>query len=365
MAIADAATINPTAQVDPIVLARFQRSYFARRGYKDDVQRPPATMGVQGVIDIHCHAHEGQQDALAVAQHASANGMGGILFKTLPGRQKPMDTLRKIQAELHRWADQVGIEPVRTWAAWNIGNQLGHLSNAEDAREQVADGIRAIWMPNNTHANTLMLTPNRSMLEKAGKPGDVPDSIPWELARELGGNYLLGDDMKLLPQVREVFEVVADNDLAVVFGHATHAEIYEMAEQVQRLGIRKAFVDHPFSPFVALSVAQMKELTSVGIYMNFTFDELSPLLGLNPAVMCSAIQELGTDHVVLSSDCGEPLFPNSVEAMRQIRAYMCAFGLSREEVDRISITNPGKIVGVVASPSETRAPMPASALASD
>jgi predicted urease superfamily metal-dependent hydrolase len=349
MSVTDALTINPTAQVDPTVLARFQRSYVARRGYKDDVQRPPATMGVKGVIDIHCHAHEGQQDALAVAQHASANGMGGILFKTLPGRQKPMDTLRNVQTELLRWSDQTGIEACPTWAAWNIGNRLGHLATAEEARVQISDGIRAIWMPNNTHANTLMLTPNRSMLEKAGKPGDVPDSIPWELARELGGNYLLGEDMKLLPQVRAIFELIAEHDLAVVFGHTTHAEIYEMAELVQRLGIRKAFVDHPFSPFVALSVAQMKELTGVGIYMNFTFDELSPLLGLNPAVMCSAIQELGTDYVTLSSDCGEPLFPNSVEAMRQIRAYMNAFGLSQDEVDRISITNPGKIIGLVPS----------------
>ncbi|MBV9580336.1 MAG: hypothetical protein JO057_17250 [Chloroflexi bacterium] len=346
MAITDATRINPTAQVDPTVLARFQRSYVARRGYKDDVQRPPATMGVKGVVDIHCHAHEGQQDALAVAQHASTSGMGGILFKTIPGRQKPMDTLRAVQADLQRWADQVEIEPVKTWAAWNIGTRLGGLSTAQDAREQIADGIRAIWMPNNTHANTLMLTPNKSMLEKAGKPGDVPDSIPWELARELGGNYLLGEDMRLLPQVREIFEVIADSDVAVVFGHTTHPEIFEMAEQVQRLGIRKAFVDHPFSPFVALSVAQMKQLTGVGIYMNFTFDELSPLLGLNPAVMCAAIQELGTEYVTLSSDCGEPLFPNSVEAMRQIRAYMCAFGLSREEVDEISVTNPARIVGL-------------------
>ena len=102
MSITDALTINPTAQVDPTVLARFQRSYVARRGYKDDVQRPPATMGVKGVIDIHCHAHEGQQDALAVAQHASANGMGAILFKSLPGRQKPRHTLRRIRADLHR-----------------------------------------------------------------------------------------------------------------------------------------------------------------------------------------------------------------------------------------------------------------------
>jgi hypothetical protein len=51
-------------------------------------------------------------------------------------------------------------------------------------------------------------------------------------------------------------------------------------------------------------------------------------------------------YVTLSSDCGEPLFPNSVEAMRQIRGYMRAFGLSAEEVDTTTIRNPEKLVGL-------------------
>jgi hypothetical protein len=62
--------------------------------------------------------------------------------------------------------------------------------------------------------------------------------------------------------------------------------------------------------------------------------------------MCAAIRAVGVDYVTLSSDCGEPLFPNSVEAMRQIRGYMRAFGLSAEEVDVASITNPAKLVGI-------------------
>jgi hypothetical protein len=51
------------------------------------------------------------------------------------------------------------------------------------------------------------------------------------------------------------------------------------------------------------------------------------------------------ERVILSSDAGEPLFPNSVEAMRLIRAYMRAYGLSDEEVRRVSVVNPGAIVG--------------------
>jgi hypothetical protein len=38
---------------------------------------------VQDAIDIHCHAHEGQQDALSLAKLASHSGMLGILFKTI------------------------------------------------------------------------------------------------------------------------------------------------------------------------------------------------------------------------------------------------------------------------------------------
>ncbi|HEU0167872.1 MAG TPA: DUF6282 family protein [Chloroflexota bacterium] len=346
MSLATSADVNPTRHPDATIEARFQRSYMARRAYKDDVQMPPATMGVQGAIDIHCHCHEGQQDALAVAKHASASGMSAILYKTLPGRARPMNTLRPIQESLRAWCEEHEVEPAKTFAAWNIGQKLGQLASAADVSDQIDDGVRAIWMPNNTHANSFMLTPNRTMLERAGKPGDVPDSIPWEVAREVGGNYLLGADKKLLAGVKDVFKVIAERDVCVVFGHATHPEIYEMAEQVKALGITKAVIDHPFSPFVALSVDQMKELGSAGIFLNFTYDEISPLLGLNPATMAGAIKEIGAEHCTLSSDCGEPLFPNSVEAVRQMRAYMRAFGLSAEEVEQASHTNPAHIVGL-------------------
>jgi len=53
--------------------------------------------------------------------------------------------------------------------------------------------------------------------------------------------------------------------------------------------------------------------------------------------------------VKLSSDCGEPLIPNSVEGIRQMRAYMEAFGLSKDEIKTVSCDNPAKIVGLKAA----------------
>ena len=71
----------------------------------------------------------------------------------------------------------------------------------------------------------------------------------------------------------------------------------------------------------------------------------SPLLGVDPYRMHKTIEALGVEYVTLSSDCGEPLFPNSVEGMRLLCGYMRAFGLSDEEVRQVSVLNPRKIVG--------------------
>jgi len=105
-------------------------------------------------------------------------------------------------------------------------------------------------------------------------------------------------------------------------------------------------VDHPFSPFVNLTIEEMKDAAAADLWLNFTFDELSPLLGIDPANMYKAIRTVGPTHCTLSSDAGEPLFPNSVESLRLLRGYMSAFGCTEEEIYTMSTANPAFIVGL-------------------
>jgi hypothetical protein len=55
-------------------------------------------------------------------------------------------------------------------------------------------------------------------------------------------------------------------------------------------------------------------------------------MGVDPARMSEAIRAVGVEYVTLSSDAGEPLFPDSAECMRLVSSYMAAFG--REMLDR-------------------------------
>src|ERR671913_2359813 len=77
----------------------------ARRGFKQGPVDPSLdhVIGVEDSIDIHCHAHEGQQDALGVAKLASKSGMMGILYKTIVGRKDPAGTVAGGRTALESW----------------------------------------------------------------------------------------------------------------------------------------------------------------------------------------------------------------------------------------------------------------------
>jgi len=333
-----AKALSPTA-------ARYLKSYEVRRAYKGHIQYPPEVPGVKDAIDIHCHANEGQQDALAVAKHASKSGMRGILFKTIVGRRQPMEAVNRVQEELNRWSDNEGVRPVICWGGFNVADR-SEPPSPKATEEQLKAGVKGIWMPVAMHANTLSKVGGRkSWWDSTADRHELTPALPWEEALKIG-HYLIDENGKLKSAIRDIIRIVADHGAALFFGHATHAEIFAMADEVDRLKFKHAVVDHPFSPFVNLSIEQMKQLGQKGIYLNFTYDEISPLLGVDPFEMYQAVRSAGVEHVTLSSDAGEPLFPNSVECIRQMRAYMEAFGLNKDEIHRVSTANPAAVVGL-------------------
>ena len=327
---------TPTAE-------RCVTSYPARRGYQPGVVYPPEVTTVADVIDIHCHAHSGQQDALTLGQYASRSGMRGLLYKTIVARENSAAAVCEVADELNRWADAEGIRPIECWSG-AVMSADNSPPSTDWVNQQIDAGIDAIWLPVFNHANTLSMVGGRPIWWDAdADPSDHTKPLPWSEALEVG-HYLLGDDGNLKPEALEIVHIVADRNVALFFGHVTHKEMFLLADEVERLGFGRAVVDHPYSPFINLSIAQMKQLAAAGITLNFTYDELSPLLGVDPAKMYQAIREVGVEHVTLSSDAGEPLFPNTVECMRLIRGYMEAFGLNADELYQVSTTNPAKVV---------------------
>lgn len=329
-------------------VARSVTSYPARRGFKQGPIDPSldCVFGVEDAIDIHCHAHEGQQDALGVAKLASKSNMFGVLYKTIVGRKDPAAAVHAVRCALESWCEEKGVTPVQLWAGSSVTQ--GFLSKIEVAwsAKMLDSGVVALWMPNNTSANTLSIVGGKPIAwDKSANPNAHTPPLSWSDSLKYG-HYLLDEKGRLIPAVQEIFRMAHDRNAAIFFGHPTKQEFREMADFSHKIDFKKGVVDHPFSPFVNLTIEEMKQAAAAGLWLNFTYDELSPLLGIDPARMCEAIHTIGSEHCTLSSDAGEPLFPNSVESLRLLRGHMAAFGCTPDEIYTMSTLNPSFIVGV-------------------
>jgi hypothetical protein len=318
---------------ESIVLAYRARSTPANRL----VQRPPEVYGVEGFVDIHCHAFHREQDALAVAKLASASRMRGILYKTLATRQnqRPTEAASAINQQLANWTQESQMTPICCKAGVIVGGRGAPLS-LELVQQELENGAGAVWLPvfNSSHSRTVI------------GPPPTMNPISKSIAVAQGDPSLLDNNGKLQPFFRDVIQMVSQYDSTLFFGHIGKEEIPQVLTEAKQCGMKKMVIDHPFSPFLDLTVEDMKILADEDVIFNFTYDELSPLIRVPPENMCRAIQEIGARHFTLSSDSGGGLFPNSIECMRLISAYMRAYGLSDAEVQYCAGDLPAYLMGL-------------------
>ena len=181
-------------------------SYPARRNYKPYIQKPPRIEGVRGMIDIHCHAEHGQQDALAVAKLASENGMYGILYKSIGKEDKrsagPMEDVRQLLEDLDRWSDKTGIAPIKSWGGYALCRD-GKPPSREKVTAQVKAGVSSFWLALANHANTYFIVGGKvRRWDPSADPKAHSDPLPWELALKYG-HYALDDKGRLKSEDRK------------------------------------------------------------------------------------------------------------------------------------------------------------------
>lgn len=325
-----------------MVSRRVVRSYEARYGMGAN---KAVMYDLTDAIDVHAHARGGdEEDPLHAAQEASRAGMKAILYKSIsPG--KPWEVARRLQDDVDRWAEKEGLRPVSCLAAWVIGIPLKPI-NFSEIKAAVEGGIAGMWMPPVTSAWSISRLGGRGKWFDESRRLDEP--VPpqaWEQARRTG-IYVLDGHGKLLPAVRDTVRLCADHDIALSFGHLSPQEMDAMAEEVAALGYRRAFIDHPFSEVFELDVPELKRWAEAGVRFALTWDELSPLLGVDPQDMVTAIRAVGPEHFMLSSDAGIPLLPPTVEAYRLLAATLRAYGMTEPEMRQLMTASAEAIVSL-------------------
>jgi hypothetical protein len=267
---------------------------------------------LEGVIDVHCHCAPDSirrsVDAIDLGEMALAQGMRGVVLKN---HFEPTASLAYMVRKQ--------VPTLETFGGITLNLASGGMN--PDAVEHMAmvDGGwgRFVWMGSlDTESHLRYFGQDRRC---------VPVSR----------------DGCLLPEVKEVLQVIARYQLVLATGHCTADEAVLLVREARKLGIRKILVTHAMMAPTHMPLSSMCEVADTGAFVEFVYNGL---IGVHkefePQHYAEAIRAIGAERCILASDLGQATNPPHPEGLLAFFSAMQKAGLRGGEIDCMTKRNP-------------------------
>ena len=145
------------------------------------------------------------------------------------------------------------------------------------------------------------------------------------------------------PELEEIFGLVAEHDLVLCTGHSAPEEVLLLLPEMQRLGVQNILITHVFGQNPTLD--QMRSMADAGAVMEI--DWLAVLGGgrtIDDYV--DAIDAIGAEHFLMSSDLGQAGNPLHADGLRDYVQALRAAGVTDADIDTMLRVNPARLLGL-------------------
>ncbi len=273
---------------------------------------PPAVSPIEGLIDFHVHTapdvfgraiddeeatqlyRDRQMEAIVLKNHVALTAdRAWLVRKHVPGI--------KVFGGVVLNGPAGGINPEAVQWMWRMQGSFG----------------RVVWFPTFDADNHV----------KHFK--DAPEGIK-----------VVGPDGKVLPAVREVLKICAQQKLVVHTGHASPAEALAIIEAARDAGGDRIVVTHAEFEVVNMSFEEMKKAAAMGAKLEIC--AMGPLMGPNAHLAwmrhwrqvpikesADAIRAVGAGYFILSSDLGQTGNPSHPDGYQMLVTGLMGAGSPR------------------------------------
>lgn len=249
-----------------------------------------------------------------LAQHLLAAGMAGVVLKN-----HFSETICRA-ALLQQQFPQLKI------AGGIVLNRSNGGINPYAVENAIALGGRFLWMP--------------TLDARKYQQCKHPELTAEEAEKFL---YLLDEEGNLLPSVEQVLQLAAEADLTVATGHISAAEGKKVVTAAKKAGVRKIIVTHADNPADFYTDAEQLECVEQGAIIEHccfnVFTKQTPI-----AELARQIRLVGFEHVLLSSDFGQPGSPYPEEGLSQLAEALQQEGFQVAEIETMMRINPEKFM---------------------
>ncbi len=288
---------------------------------------PPAESPIDGMIDFHVHTAPDvfsraltDEDTIAVAKD---RGMAAIVLKN-----------HVTHTADRAWLARRRVPGVNVFGGIVLNGAVGGIN---------PEAVRWMWRMQGGHGRVVWF-PTFDADNHVRRTGDAPEGIK-----------VVGANGTVLPAVREVLKVCAEQKLVVHTGHASGAEALAIIEAARDVGCDRIAVTHCEFDLVGMSVEQMRKAASMGAKLEIAALGLlySPAAALpflrnsrNIPIKETAehIRAVGAEHFILSTDLGQQGNPAPPDGYALLVGSLLGEGFTKAQVAIMGRENPGRLL---------------------
>jgi hypothetical protein len=276
-----------------------------------------AAAQIEGAIDLHVHSAPDSVPraltAIETAQIARRHGMRAVLYKN-----HFVET-----ASLAYLVSQV-VPEIGAYGGIALNRSVGGF-NVEAVKRMAAmtgGHGRIVWMPTVDAAQG-----------------------PFAATVEAANILPVSANGELLPEVLAVLETIASLDLALATGHSSPQDSLLLTRAARRLGIDRIVITHPLGD-LSLPPPIQRELIELGALLEFPFGMIAPIGATSLDELVTRIRGAGAEHVVLSTDLGQPGNPVPAAGFAAGVQRLLDAGITADEMDLMIRRNPARLLGL-------------------
>jgi Family of unknown function (DUF6282) len=152
---------------------------------------------------------------------------------------------------------------------------------------------------------------------------------------------------ELIPEVKQVIALIAKHHLVLATGHSSPSEGLLLIREGRTRAVGQIVVTHAMIAPIHMSLEQMKDAAGLGAYIEFVYNGLvGPYKEFSFADYARAIQAVGPEHCILSSDMGQPANPVHPDGLLQFFEGLKREGITEAQIATMAKTNPAKLLGL-------------------
>jgi hypothetical protein len=288
---------------------------------------------LQGAVDPHSHPFPSpfprRIDIGEAAAHYAEAGFRAFVAKSHHHSTAPDVALLK-----RHGLDGTGVEVIPAIA---LNNHVGGL-NPHAVNLCLAMGGRVVWFPTISapnhieHARTTGLKfPKTAIPLLEDEPIDI-----W------------ASEGKLLDEVHDILQMIADADAVLASGHMPAPWIIAVFEAAVDAGVRRMVLNHPNFVIEATreEVAKIADLGAIVEHSLCMYDEDSTFHQWEIGVLLDWLGVVGPDRTQLGSDLGQLNNPLPVESYRKVVGRLLEAGVGENDVRLMVASNPARLLGL-------------------